>query len=172
MAAVFDVDANHRGPLKGRLKHLNALTVPELRVGRGTRLLYSLEQSTMWLVALLVQETGADPVVAAEAVKRHWERSLSFTVRSAMDEKSRGGNHVYLTLTPTVMTGAWASERHPLETIATVGYFRDKQEIHGRQARNVALHLERATERRTWLSVRDLTADFEISLSRLDEEKS
>jgi hypothetical protein len=38
LAAVFGVDAEHRGALKGRLKHLAKLGLPGLKARKGLRI--------------------------------------------------------------------------------------------------------------------------------------
>ena len=76
---MFGVDAERRGPLKGRLKHLNVLGLPGLNVGRGVRIAYSAEQVAQWLVALLLEECGIDPTVAVKLIQAAWDREVDMS---------------------------------------------------------------------------------------------
>ena len=164
LAAVFGIAADRRGPMRARLKHLNSLGMPGLKVGKGQRIAYSLEQIAQWLVALLIEETGVDPVVAAGLVKETWSHGIGDGTRLAMGEES-AENHVFLKLRPQLMTGSWLHETSPLATVRAIGVF---QQSSGGLA-NVERELIGAVRDRKWFSVRDLTADFEVLMSSLRE---
>jgi hypothetical protein len=173
LAAVFKVDVNRRGPLKARLKHLNALGLPGLKVGKGQRIAYTFEWIAQLMVALLIEETGVDPIVAAKLVKGTWEMSTGDWVRQAADEKSKD-NHVFLKLQPLLMTGPWGKLQNPLYTVRSIGGFRQYRYSRGREHRMslVEHHLTEAVRDRRWICLRDLTADFEVLTNSLDGEKS
>lgn len=168
LAAVFGVDANRRGPLRARLKHLNALGLPGLKVGKGQRIAYSLEQIAQLMVALLIEETGVDPTVAARLVKETWDKGIGDWVRRAVDEESEE-NHVFLKLRPQLMTGPWVNKESPLATIRAIGGFRQHQGPPGGPwIDNVEREIIGALRDRKWISLRDLTADFEVLTTSLD----
>ena len=73
LGAVFGADtATQRGALRGRLKRLSTLGLPEVSPGKGTRRQYSFEQACQLLIALLMEDAGLDPIVVARAVKNAW----------------------------------------------------------------------------------------------------
>jgi hypothetical protein len=169
LAAVFDIAADRRGPLKARLKHLNMLGLPGLKVGKGQRVAYSLEHVSQWMICLLIEETGADPTVAARLVKETWGHGIGDWARRAMDEESED-NHVFLKLRPQLMTGPWVHETSPLATIRSIGGFQQYLSAPGeRRIGNVERELIGAVRDRKWFSVRDLTADFEVLMASLGE---
>ena len=132
LAAVFDIDAESRGPLKGRLKHLVRLGLPGLKARKGARIAYSGEHAAQWLVALLLEEAGIDPAVAVKLIEAVWKRFIWRDVQLAMDrqdEQNVRGNHVFLTIRPRLMTGLWTPEKHPLDTSPTLGVFRHFHEM-------------------------------------------
>jgi hypothetical protein len=172
LAAVFGVDAENRGPLKGRLKHLNRLGLPGLKSRKGARISYSGEHVAKWLVALLLEEAGIDPIVAVKLIEAAWDRWIWRDVRLAMDredEQNREGNHIFLTIKPRLMTGLWAPEKHPLNTSPTLAVFRHRPRS---GSNNMETFLDWAVEKREWRCVRDLTADCAVLMNSLDGEAS
>jgi hypothetical protein len=169
LAAVFGIAANRQGPLRARLKHLNMLGLPGLKVGKGQRIAYSLEQVAQWMIALLIEETGVDPTAAARLVKETWSNGISDWARRAMDEESEE-NHVFLKLRPQLMTGPWVHETSPLATIRSIGGFQQYLSAPGgRWIGNVERELIGAVRDRKWICLRDLTADFEVLMASLKE---
>ena len=122
LGAVFGIAAERQGPLRARLKHLNTLGLPGLQPGKGQRIFYSPEQVAQWLVALLIEETGVDPTVAARTVEEFWAHGLSDWTRLAASEESHA-SHVFLKLRPQLMTGPWLRETSRLATIRAIGGF-------------------------------------------------
>ena len=122
LSAVFSIPADRQGPLRARLKHLNMLGLPGLKPGKGQRIFYSLEQVAQWLVALLIEETGVDPTVAASLVKETWSHGIGDWARLALDEASEA-SHVFLKLRPQLMTGPWMHATSPHATIRAIGGF-------------------------------------------------
>jgi hypothetical protein len=172
LAAVFNLDADRQGPLRGRLKHLNQLGLPGLKAGKGARVRYSSEHVSQWLVALLMAELGIDPTVIVRLIKSHWKQ-IRHWVQQATDNESKAGNHIFLTLRPRLMSAAWAKDKHPLDTVPWVGGFRrydyKRRDAKGRsiQRENVAMFLDRCSEE-GWLCTRDLTDDVERLQGYLD----
>jgi hypothetical protein len=164
LAAVFGVSAERRGPLKGRLKHLNTRGLPGLQVGRGARIAYSLAQISQLLLALLIEETGVDPTVAVRLIKETWNHGISDWARLAVSEESKA-NHVFLKMRPQLMTGSWVHETSPLASIRSIGGFQQSSDGLG----NVERELIGAVRDRKWICLRDLTADFEVLMSSLQE---
>ena len=182
LAAVFGIGDDRRGPLKARLKHLNLLGLPGLKVGKGQRIFYSLEQISQLMIALLIEETGVDPTVAADLVKRTWGMTIGDWARQAMDEDSRNNhNHVFLQLQPLLMTGPWGKLQNPNYTVRSIGGFKQYREPPGRDGEPprrehrmslVQHHVMAAVRDRKWICLRDITADFEVLLNSLEGEKS
>ena len=171
LAAVFDIDAESRGPLKGRLKHLVRLGLPGLRARKGSRISYSGEHAAKMLVALLLEEAGIDPAVAVKLIDAAWDQFIWPGARKAMDredEQNKKGNHVFLTIKPHLMTGLWTKEPHPLDTSPTLAVFR-RQPKSG--SHNLETFVDWAVEKREWRCFRDLTADCEVLMATLDGEK-
>jgi hypothetical protein len=172
LLAVFGIAADRQGPLRARLKHLNLLGMPGLKVGKGQRIAYSLEQVAQWMIALLIEETGVDPTVAARLVKETWGHGIGDWARLAVDKKSEE-NHVFLKLRPQLMTGPWVHETSPLASIRSIGGFQQYLSAPGgRWIGNVERELIGAVRDRKWICLRDLTADFEVLMNSLDGEKS
>jgi hypothetical protein len=176
LAAVFGVDAEHRGPLKGRLKHLNGLGLPGSKVGRGVRITYSKEQVAQWLVALLIEEAGIDPTVAVNLIQASWAKFIWNGMQRALDREdaeNKKGNHVFLTIQPRLMTGLWIKEKHPLNTAPTLAIFRHYGKTSkGRILNRMETFLDWSTQDRTWRCLRDLTADCEVLMASLEGDKS
>jgi hypothetical protein len=167
LAAVFGIGAERRGPLKGRLKHLNTRGLPALQVGRGTRISYSLEQISQLLLALLIEETGVDPVVVVRLIKETWNHGIRDWAQLAVNEESKA-NHVFLKMRPQLMTGPWINETSPLASIRSIGGFQQHLSGPGRRIDNVERELIGAVRDRKWICLRDLTADFEVLTTSLE----
>jgi hypothetical protein len=170
LAAVFGIDAESRGPLKGRLKHLNSLGLPGVRARKGSRIAYSGEHIAQWLVALLLEEAGIDPAVATTLIQAAWDKWIWRDVQQALDkddEENKKGNHVFLTIKPHLMTGLWAKEKHSLDTSPSLACFRHRTP-HG--SNNLEMFVNWAVEKREWRCMRDLTADCEVLMTSLDGE--
>jgi hypothetical protein len=171
LAAVFDIDAESRGPLKGRLKHLVRLGLPGLKARKGSRIAYSGEHVAKMLIALLLEEAGIDPAVAVNLIQSAWEQFIWPGACKAMDgedAENKKGNHVFLTIKPHLMTGLWTKERHPLDTSPTLAVFRRKT---AKGSPNMETFVDWAVEKREWRCFRDLTADCEVLMNSLDGEK-
>jgi hypothetical protein len=114
LAAVFGLDAKtQRGPLRGRLKHIQRLGLPGTAAGKGARVSYSLEQACQWLIALLLSEIGIDPAVIVKTIQRHWKSSLARSVQEAVDAEALSGNPILLSIRPRLMSGMWVGKKSP-----------------------------------------------------------
>jgi hypothetical protein len=173
LAAVFGVDPERRGPLKGRLKHLNTLGLPGLKVGRGVRIAYTFEQVAQWLIALVIEEAGVDPTVAVGLVKGGWEQVTRPAVLAAMDEPRREVDHIFLVFRPRLMTGLWAKGTSAPDTEPVLGFLRHwrKDKETGKPVNAAEEAIAWGVKTKTWLCLRDLTVDFEILTAALDGEK-
>ena len=108
LAAVFGADPEvQETTLRARLKHFGRLGLPGGRGGKGTRMQYSLEQATQWLVALLMSDLGIDPVIIVKTIQEYWDLKLAKWVRQATDAEALSGNPVLLTVRPRSMSGSW-----------------------------------------------------------------
>ena len=167
LLAVFGVPTDRPGPMRARLKHLNLLGLPGIKAGKGQRVAYTLEYISQWLIALLIEETGVDPTVAARLVKETWGHGISDWARLAVDEESED-NHVFLKLRPQLMTGPWVQETSPLATIRAIGGFQSTREQG--MGNVVEREVIGAVRDRKWICLRDLTADFKVLMASLEGE--
>jgi hypothetical protein len=86
---------HQRGTIRLRLKHLQRLNLIELNLGKRQRAKYSRAQIVLWLLALLLAETGADPVQVVAALKRDWKH-LANTVQLATSDDARSGRPFFM----------------------------------------------------------------------------
>ena len=114
LAAVFGADVDIQGSaLRARLKHFGRLGLPGGRGGKGTRMLYSLEHATQWLVALLLSDIGIDPTVIVKTIRENWDSHLARWVQQATDAEALAGNAILFSVRPRSMSGAWLGKRSP-----------------------------------------------------------
>jgi hypothetical protein len=115
-AALYADKTIQAGALRGRLKRLSTLGLPEGGPGKGARRLYSLEEAHQLLVAILMEDAGLDPVVVARAVKKAWPMNLTAnakeaTVKDTRDRTINGvfvhGNPIILDMRLSTVTGPW-----------------------------------------------------------------
>lgn len=119
-AALYADKEIQVGALRGRLKRLSTLGLPEGGPGKGERRLYSLEEAHQLLVALLMEDAGLDPVVVARAVKKAWPRNLAPNAQKAtaterferegVDGVPINGNPILLDMRLSTVTGPWRTE--------------------------------------------------------------
>jgi hypothetical protein len=104
LGAALDFGLVHqRGIIKLRLKHLQRLNLIELNLGKQRRAKYSRAQITLWLLALILAETGADPTLVVTTLKNNW-KSLVGTIERATSYEARSGQPYYLCLYPRVLS--------------------------------------------------------------------
>ena len=172
MLAVFGVPADRRGPLRARLKHLNLLGMPGLKVGKGQRISYSLEHVSQWLVALLLEEAGIDPTEAYRLVKGSWEHGTKSAVLAAMDEPRREEDHIFLVFRPRLMTDLWAKGARPPDAEPVLGVLRHwRKGEDGKLVSAVEEALKWGLKTKTWVCLRDLTVDMETLMASLVEDR-
>ena len=107
LGAALYADAEiQRGALRGRLKRLLTLGLPENGPGKGSRRLYSLEEAHQLLVALLMEDAGLDPTVVAPAVKKAWPNNLAERAENATRAEAKTNPIVLLMMLQTI-TGPW-----------------------------------------------------------------
>jgi len=94
---------HQRSIIKLRLKHLQRLNLIELNLGKQRRAKYSRAQITLWLLALILAETGADPTLVVTTLKNNW-KSLVGTIERATSYEARSGQPYYLCLYPRVLS--------------------------------------------------------------------
>jgi hypothetical protein len=102
--------------LRARLRYLQRFLGPTSR--KGARISYSEEDIWRLLVALRLQESGVDPLLAAGLVHNNWTEKLAGLTRLAVDRRSEG-NPVFLALLLRVASGADDEER-----VSWIGGFR------------------------------------------------
>jgi hypothetical protein len=94
---------HQRGTIRLRLKHLQRLNLIELNLGKQKRAKYSRAQIALWLLALILAETGVDPVQVVAVLKRSW-RHIAGTIELATSDEARSGRPYYLCLWPRVLS--------------------------------------------------------------------
>jgi hypothetical protein len=172
LLAVFGVPADRRGPLRARLKHLNLLGMPGLKVGKGQRISYSTENISQWLVALLLEEAGIDPTEAYRLVKGSWEQGTKSAVLAAMVPPRWDWDHIFLVFRPRLMTDLWAKGARPPDAEPVLGVLRHwRKGEDGKLVSAVEEAIAWGTKTKTWLALRDLTVDMETLMASLEEER-
>jgi hypothetical protein len=116
--ALYADEATQRGALRGRLKRLLTLGLPENGTGKGSRRLYSLEEAHQLLVALLMEDAGLDPVVVAPAVKKAWAHNLA-DAENATSTEAKTKNPIILIMMLQTITGPWRTG-NPHEAVPLV----------------------------------------------------
>src|SRR5262249_7379144 len=94
---------HQRNIIKTRLKHLQRLNLIELNLGKKRRAKYSRAQVALWLLALILAETGADPVQVVAALRSAWKRIVGSLEHVTSDE-ARSGRPYYLCLWSRVLS--------------------------------------------------------------------
>jgi hypothetical protein len=106
-AQVFNVPLERIKFMRGRIKHLMAIGLPETRPGKGARVLYGSDMILRWLLVLILEDCSVAPVGAVKAVKVLWDfYSVDRWVEMALDAGSES-NPVYLTMRPNFAKLAW-----------------------------------------------------------------
>jgi hypothetical protein len=95
---------HQRGTIRSRLKHFQRCGLIELNLGGKRKAKYSRAQITMWLLALILAESGADPVVIVAALRTNWRR-IANTLELVTSDEARSGRPFYLVAYPRVMSG-------------------------------------------------------------------
>ena len=150
---------------------MNLLGIPGIKAGKGGRIAYTLEIISQLMIALAVEETGADPTDSAQILKATWDHGISKWARLALSEES-AENPVFLKITPQFMSRAWISQTSPRTTInGFQQYEEDRDRAEGNVKRNSVLEREiiGATRARKWISFRNLTEDFKVLASVLEQ---
>lgn len=101
--------AHQRGTIRSRLKHFQRCGLIELNLGGKRKAKYSRSQITMWLLALILAETGADPVVIVAALRANWRRIAS-TLELVTSDEARSRSPYYLVAWPRAMSGPIAQK--------------------------------------------------------------
>jgi hypothetical protein len=164
LAAALDVGLVHqRGALRGRLKHFQRLGLVDIQIGKGRRAAYSRAQAAQWLIALVMAETGLDPVLIVATIKKSWKGIASDIERSTSND-AKSGNPAYLFVEPRALTAPW--QGRPAVAI----HVREMRQPHPAMP-GTAFQLQTpeifqyiATTRDSWLSVYNITR----AMTRLD----
>jgi hypothetical protein len=109
LIAALGIEAKHRALLRARLKNLQRLGLPGTAPGKGARARYTHAQVGMWLLAMLVADTGIDPTIVVQAIKARW-KDLEPDVLQAMTTEALGENPIWIALWPGLAASAWKSE--------------------------------------------------------------
>ena len=161
LAIALGVDLDtQRSAFRARLKHLQRLGLPGIKAGKGARIEYTADQVGRWLIALLMSETGVEPVVTVAAIEQGW-KGLAPWLKQATDNEALAGNHVYLSARPKLMSGPWARKSDP-GSLKWIGAFRrfdyHVKDPDGRPIRREIISTMLDREDGLWLCVRNLTA--------------
>jgi hypothetical protein len=106
LADALIIDAKHRRLLRARLKNLQRLGLPGTAPGKGARARYTRAQLGMWLLAMLVADTGIDPTIVVQAIKAQW-KALEPWIARATDVEARSESPVLIALYPGLAGSAW-----------------------------------------------------------------
>jgi hypothetical protein len=146
-ARAFKVPPERVGALRGRIKHLMVLGLPEAKAGKGVRVNYGHDGIVRWLVALMFEDVGVPPGVAVKAIKCFWEgRRFDHWIAAALDAESVI-NPVYITMRPAIVMSAW-DEQEPLLRV--------------RFCRSRSLVVLHAEDESSWFCMRNLTATLTL----------
>src|SRR5262245_35593168 len=96
---------HQRGTIRSRLKHFQRCGLIELNLGGKRKAKYSRAQIVLWLLALILAETGADPVVIVAALRASWRRIAGMLEREVTSNDARSGQPYYLCVWSRVMSG-------------------------------------------------------------------
>jgi hypothetical protein len=110
LGTFFEAPPSAQGSLRSRMRHFQRVGLNENAPGKGRRISYSRIQATEWLVALLLSEFGIDPVVIVKSIKAE-RTQLREWIGEATDAEALGGNEVWLTARPMLMSGAWVCQQ-------------------------------------------------------------
>jgi hypothetical protein len=112
-AQVFSVPPERIKVLRGRIKHLMVIGLPNTRPGKGARVSYDQDVILRWLLAVIFEDCGVSPLGAVKAVERVWElHRVEQWVEKALDAESER-NPVYITLRPQFAKLAWDEHAPP-----------------------------------------------------------
>jgi hypothetical protein len=103
LGRLFGVPASAQGSFRGRVRHLQRLGLVEVAPGKGRRISYTRIQAGEWMLALLLAELGIDPVVIVKSIQRE-RGQLREWIAEATDEAALGGDEVFLTARPALMS--------------------------------------------------------------------
>jgi hypothetical protein len=101
---------------RARINSLQRLGVlgEKVKVGKGQKVTYGVEQMERWLACLELSELGISPTVAGKLVIRHWAKKFAGIFRAAQGTvmQKPGLDDVILYLGGVhLMSGSWSSER-------------------------------------------------------------
>ena len=150
--------------IRARIKHLNSFGIPGIKAGKGGRVPYTFEIISELMIALAVEETGADPTDSAQILKATWDHGISKWARLALSEES-AESPVFLKITPQFMSRAWISQTSPRTTINGFQEGKSQDRIFERE-------IIGATRARKWISFRNLTEDFRVLSAALEQVES
>lgn len=71
---VFSIPQEAEGAFRSRIKHLQKLGLAEEKPGKGVRIEYSDALIHRWLLALLFERLGMDPVAVVKFIIENWQR--------------------------------------------------------------------------------------------------
>jgi hypothetical protein len=110
LGMFFGAPPSAQGSLRSRIRHFQRIGLVEIAPGKGRRISYSRVQAAEWLLALLLSEFGIDPVVIVKSIKAE-RTQLREWISEATDAEALGGNEVWLTARPALMSGGWVSKQ-------------------------------------------------------------
>jgi hypothetical protein len=100
---------HQRGTIRSRLKHFQRCGLIDLNLGGKRKAKYSRAQIAQWLLALILAETGADPVVIVAALRTSWRR-IAGTLELVTSDEARSRSPYYLVAWPRVISGPVAQK--------------------------------------------------------------
>jgi hypothetical protein len=119
MARVYraDTDKVRAAAFRARINHLQRTRVLDasVRVGKGTKASYTVEQMERWLMCLELAELGISPTIAARVIIKCWKQFAPI-VKAAQHSVSDQGHNllddVILYFADVhLMSGSWTKEK-------------------------------------------------------------
>jgi len=123
LAALHEADPTaQKGPLRGRIKHLQRLGIPlGLQPGRGKSIDYGYDEVFQFAICLELAEFGVDPVTIKSILEENWiidepETDLGirkniYDVLSDITEDINKNNDLYFVIIPDLMSNTWTGRR-------------------------------------------------------------
>jgi hypothetical protein len=152
--------AAQKGALRGRLKRLSTLGLPPGGPGKGSRRLYSTDESLQLLLALLLADLGIDPTLIVPKIATVWSH-LKHRIRAA--GSAPANNPMMLTVRLCEVSAPWNGKGKEPLWIGVVPRFDERSRAYARkhgfrdESDNVATVMR--WDESDWFCVRNLTAE-------------
>ena len=125
LAAVFGVAAARMPAFHGRLQFLQVRGLPlGVRAGRGVKIDYGCDQAMQFLIAMVLEQHGVDPMTCDWLIERWW-KEIGRWMEKATDAEAlakENPNPVLMTVQLTLISEMLGSE--PADQVSRIGFLR------------------------------------------------